>query len=148
MKNTPGGGGGYPTTFQPGARRLDGGGRTNPITLPMLAAGLRQVCEWHQSTRIQDLLAEKVDRIKQAAAKVGLVCPPDTRHFVGIYANPTGTRSMQAIHQDLKQHGVVCSLRSGALRVSPHLYNTSHDIDRFCALLKNAARQTRTSSSL
>ena len=38
-----GGGGGYPEALVGDASRLDAGGRTNPITLPMLAQGLKQV---------------------------------------------------------------------------------------------------------
>jgi len=37
---------GYPTQFQEGARRLDAGGRPNPICIPMLAKALEQVAEW------------------------------------------------------------------------------------------------------
>ena len=36
---------GYPDTFEPGAKRFDGGGRPNPIGLPMLDVALQQVAE-------------------------------------------------------------------------------------------------------
>ena len=49
--------GGYPTAFPAGggAKRLDGGGRTNPVALPMLHAGLQQVlnCCWRLRRRVQ-----------------------------------------------------------------------------------------------
>ena len=45
---------------------------------------------------------------------------------------------MGQIHKWLKKHGVICSLRSGALRVSPHLYNSDVEVTKFCALLGDA----------
>ncbi len=39
----------------------------------------------------------------------------------------------QALYQKLREEKVVVSLREGALRVSPYLYNTERDIDRLIA---------------
>ena len=179
MANTSGanapGGPGYPTTFATGAKRLDAGGRSNPITLPMLAVGLRQVLEWTPH-RIQATLAPFVRRIAAAATTdMGLVCPPTAGHFIGLYfphdqqedngaaeernggnregSGPAGTvysqqlprhvAMMVRVHEFLKLRAVHCSVRSGALRVSPHLYTTEEEVDAFLVLLGQAVEVTR-----
>src|SRR5207302_5942379 len=40
-----------------------------------------------------------------------------------------------ALYQKLRQANVIVSLREGALRVAPHLYNTERDIDQLLAVL-------------
>ncbi len=35
----------------------------------------------------------------------------------------------------VKEHDIDISLRKGSLRVSPHLYNTEHDIDALLEVL-------------
>lgn len=41
----------------------------------------------------------------------------------------------QAVHQALLRDGVTCVLREGAIRLSPHLYNSRADIDRVVEIL-------------
>ena len=43
-----------------------------------------------------------------------------------------------AIHRALAEGGVDVGLRAGELRISPHLYNTEHDIDRALEVLAQA----------
>ena len=40
-----------------------------------------------------------------------------------------------ALFERLRQAGVIVSLREGAIRVAPHLYNSERDIDRLLAVL-------------
>ena len=39
------------------------------------------------------------------------------------------------LYERLRQAGVIVSLREGALRVSPHLYNSERDMDRLLSVL-------------
>ena len=50
------------------------------------------------------------------------------------------TPNIDAVHQQLKTAGVVCSLREGAIRVSPHFYNRPEEI----ALLIEATEGARS----
>jgi selenocysteine lyase/cysteine desulfurase len=43
-------------------------------------------------------------------------------------------------YRALKAAGVVCSLREGAIRLSPHLYNTVEEMERVVAVLDRAGR--------
>jgi selenocysteine lyase/cysteine desulfurase len=39
------------------------------------------------------------------------------------------------LHRELKAAGVICSLREGAIRLSPHCYNTPEEMERVVAVL-------------
>jgi selenocysteine lyase/cysteine desulfurase len=40
-------------------------------------------------------------------------------------------------HRRLKRARVICSLREGAIRLSPHLYNTVAEMERVVEVLDN-----------
>merc|ERR1712232_284215 len=76
---------GYPRAFRSGARRLDGGGRPNPILLPMAADGLELVLEWDPEQTAKTL-APLTQRIhERCTGELGLWVPPlHGPHFVGV----------------------------------------------------------------
>jgi len=49
---------------------------------------------------------------------------------------PQPYTSMQ-LTQKLAEHQVFAAVRAGYLRMTPHLYNSEKDIDRFCSLFKS-----------
>jgi len=55
--------------------------------------------------------------------------------FVSLRRRPERNRYL---HTHLTAGGVDCSLRRGQLRISPHFYNSSHEIDRALELLSDA----------
>lgn len=42
----------------------------------------------------------------------------------------------ERVHRALAEAGVVCSLREGAIRIAPHLYNTREDIERVMTVIR------------
>ena len=48
------------------------------------------------------------------------------------------TKDIEKIHTNLKEHKIITSLRLGAIRISPHLYNSRDDID---VLIENIKTQ-------
>jgi selenocysteine lyase/cysteine desulfurase len=68
---------------------------------------------------------------------VRLVTPPDAAHRAGIVA--VAPRDPVPTSERLTAAGVTHSLREGAIRLSPHFYNTDDEIDRALALLSSRA---------
>ena len=78
-------------------------------------------------------LAGEIVRWAQAARGVTLVTPADPARRAGIVS--VVTRDSAADSVRLKKAGVAHSLREGALRLAPHVYNTSAEIERALAIL-------------
>ena len=142
-------GAGYPTDFVDGeASRLDAGGRPNIVTAPMLRAGLEQVAAWGPA-RVAAALRPLTERVARGARALGFAVPsPAERapHIVGLRVPGGAGPSMpdvRAVGKFLQARGVSVSVRAGAIRVSPFLYNTADDVDRLVALLGDCCREHR-----
>lgn len=127
----------YRERYQPGARRFDMGERANFELMPVAIASLRQILEWRVE-QIAATLRDMTMRIEGEARKLGFDVAPSERragHMIGL-------RSRTPLPPDLAGRlaaaGVFVSLRGTAIRVSPHLYNTSEDIDRLFEVLAQA----------
>lgn len=120
--------------FQPGARRFDMGERSNFALLPMAITALRQLLDWEVGN-IQHTLRELTGQIEEEARRLGLEPLPAGRradHLLGIRSPrplPTDLTARLAAEQ------VYVSVRGQSIRVSPHVYNTEADIQRFMAAL-------------
>lgn len=122
---------GYSETFKAGARRVDVGGRPNPILFPMLKDALTQVLSWGVA-RLEATLAALTDQIATKGAAYGLVAPrKHAAHLVGLRLDPSLQAqdiSIDALHLGLKDASIHASSRCGALRFGVHCYNTPEDI--------------------
>ena len=117
-----------------GARRFDMGERNNPINLTMAVTALKQLVAWGPEN-VTATLKPLTNRVADHAAERGYAVPPaDHRvgHFIGVRL-PGGPPPDVA--ERLAAENVHISLRADALRVSPYLFNTADDIDRFFATL-------------
>lgn len=133
---------GYTAEFMPGARRYDFGERSNFITLPIMKVALRQVLDWGPEN-IQRTLAPLVDTINRRARELGLNVPAagcGASHFTGIRF-PVGAPT--ALYETLIAAGIHVSLRGETLRISPYLYNSVADIERFLEVLAPAKDQIK-----
>jgi selenocysteine lyase/cysteine desulfurase len=139
---------GYPTTFMPGARRLDAGGRPNPVTIPMIREALACILRWRPSC-IQRYLTTLTDHIvDEIKGKHLPVIVKDkcnrSGHILGVRLQPhvldhlrKKGASVGTLGTMLKQRKVVVSVRSGCLRVAPYLYNCKDEATRFVETLGN-----------
>lgn len=124
----------YTDAYQPGARRFDMGERSNFALLPMVIAALRQLLDWRVEN-IQRTVGELTGQIEREARRLGLDPVPAERradHLLGIRSPrplPPGLTTRLAAEQ------VYVSVRGQSIRVSPHVYNTEADIQRFVAAL-------------
>jgi selenocysteine lyase/cysteine desulfurase len=125
----------YTDDYRPGARRFDMGEFPQFVLVPMAIAALRQVLAWGV-TNIHAGLSALTSRIAERAAEDGyLVLPPDERygHMIGI-RHPDGIPGRLAAL--LKEAKVFVSIRGDSIRIAPHLYNDTSDVDRLFEILR------------
>ena len=84
--------------------------------------------------RILQKTAYLSERISELSAEI--LSPQETSRRAGILSFRMPGRDSQQIHKRLTASGVVCALRGGGIRFSPHFYNTEDEIDRAVALMK------------
>lgn len=125
--------------YQPGAVRFDMGERSNPILLPMMAAALDQILEWRPE-RIQAYCADLMSDAVGEARALGFGVEDDAwrgSHLFGLRMPPGLTPD--AVQAALARQQVIVSVRSGAVRVSPNVYNDAADTDALISALRSAA---------
>jgi len=131
----------YKVEFQPGARRYDMGERSNFINLPMAVGALMQIRDWGVAN-IAHTLAQIVDAAAEIGASLGLHAPPKPHrapHMIGIRS---ADGFAPALAQALAAEGIHVSVRGGALRISPHLYNTTAHLERLFTTLRRHLKES------
>lgn len=120
-----------------GAVRFDVGERSNFALAPMARAALEQVLDWGVE-RIAASLARLTDAIVAQSRPLGLEALPQgvrAGHYLGLRF-PGGFPD--GLVERLTAAKVHVSRRGDALRVTPHLYNTEADIERFAQVLERS----------
>jgi len=121
--------------FMPGARRYDMGERSNFATIPMAIESigyLREIGLERARGHIEsvtDALAARASSLGIAVLDKSLRSP----HLLGLKGD--GDFSDGAV-KAMAQAGIVVSARDGTVRVAPHIYTESTDIDRFGVALE------------
>ena len=124
----------YRDEYQAGARRFDIGERSNFALLPPLIVGFQQIVDWGVDA-IQETITGMTDIIANRAEETGLRIGNRSHragHFLGVRL-PGGVPSNLTV--ELASHGVFVSVRGDSVRVTPHLYNNSDDVDRLFEFL-------------
>ena len=84
-------------------------------------------------TSIQSRLFKLVDEYRKATHEAGAVLhgdyPPDNRS--GIFSCTIPGKNLETIRHHLATDGILTSIRDGRLRISPHVYHDSSDIQRW-----------------
>ena len=127
----------YQDEFAPGARRYDVGERGNFVLLPMANETLRQILAWGVEN-IAETVGALTDLVEEWAAKYGIEAMPKesrARHMLGL---KLGAHPPEDLAARLAAEGVFVSVRGESVRVSPHLYNDEHDVQRLFSALEKA----------
>lgn len=117
-----------------GARRFDRGELNDPVALPMAASGLELIGQWGANA-IAERLDALTERLAEGCAALGLAVPPRALrvpHVLGVRM-PGGLPG--DVISRLAARRVHASERSGALRLSPHVWADEDDVDRCLAAL-------------
>ena len=127
----------YSDAFRPGARRYDVGEHSNFALLPVATTALRQILGWGVAA-IAETLGGLTSVIEREAERLGLRPVPAARRV----AHLIGLRSVAPLPANLPERlaaaDVYVSVRGNAIRVSPHVYNTTADVARLFAVLAAA----------
>jgi selenocysteine lyase/cysteine desulfurase len=119
----------YKDAYQPGARRFDMGERSNFALLPPMIVGFQQIIDWGIEA-IQETIAGMTDIIANRAVENGLKVgnrSDRAGHFLGVRF-PGGVPS--DLTAQLAKQNVFVSVRGDSVRITPHLYNNSDDVDK------------------
>ena len=123
--------------YRSGAARYDVGEPGSFALTPMLVAGLEQLLEWGVQ-RVSDYVGDLTDKLfaSDRLLALGLVNgKPDASHIFGLRlpdsVDPTGTAAQ------LKNLGIHVSVRGQFVRISPHVYNDTADLEALVSALES-----------
>lgn len=127
-----------PWEVHPTARRFECGS-PNMLGIHALSASLSLLLETGMAA-VESMVIEKSDYLKDAIDKNGqlvLLSAKQSRLKSGIVIFKHRTVSNEVLYKYLQENGVVCALRGGGIRFSPHFYNTFEEIDRALGLISS-----------
>lgn len=126
----------YQDRYQPGALRYDVGERSNFILVPMMLQALRELNNWGVQN-IQHYCQYLSDPIITALREEGFRIEDPTfrgHHLFGVRL-PERV-AMDKLQQYLEREHVLVSVRGNSVRVSPHLYNATLDMEKLLACFR------------
>jgi len=115
--------------YRPGAARYDMGESANFVLVPMLIAALEQVLEWRVEeieSYVGRLRHELFSSPRLAALDID-VGEAGSAHLFGLRLPPD--RDPESVRAGLAASGVHVSVRGRVVRVSPHVYNDTEDLE-------------------
>lgn len=125
----------YREVYQPGADRYGVGEKSNFIMNPMVIAALKQILNW-QPHHIQTYCHDLIQPLVSEAQQLGLYIEDSAHRSNHLFGIQIPEDKQDALHQALKLHRVSASMRGSFLRVSPHVYNDSRDINKLIRVLR------------
>jgi selenocysteine lyase/cysteine desulfurase len=121
--------------YAAGARRFDMGEKAQFHLMPIAEASLERLLRWEVENIAETLTATNTV-IAERAAALGLSSLPEglrAGHYLGLDF-PDGVPPK--LMQKLADRRIYVSQRGSSIRVTPHLYNTEEEVDRFIKTLK------------
>jgi cysteine desulfurase/selenocysteine lyase len=125
-----------PWEIHPTARRFECGS-PNMLGIHAFSASLSLLLETGMDTieaqvlEKSDYLSDAIDRNEQLI----LLSAKQSRLKSGIVVFKHRTIANEVLYKHLQSNGVVCALRGGGIRFSPHFYNTFEEVDRALGLI-------------
>ncbi len=116
----------YTEGYQEGARRFDIGEFSNFALVPGVIAAMEQILAWgvdEISATLGALTARLEDRVGMAAIPRRHRAP----HYLCLRA---GGLPVAALSERWRSERIYISVRGASIRITPHLYNTTDEIDR------------------
>lgn len=126
---------GYVDNYHPYATRYDMGEKSNFFLVPMLKAAMEQIKDWGVAN-IQSYCESIATPTLNKLQNQGFIVeePAFRAHNIFGIRFPEGYR-MDPVGQALKEGKVFVSQRGDAIRVSPHVYNRSQQMEKLATCL-------------
>jgi len=124
----------YNNAYKPGARRFDAGEFSGFIHIPMAKAALTQILKWGIEN-IQETLSALTNQISINAKENGFETPDNNSrvgHMIGIKFSESNAIE---VGKKLTNNKIYISFRGTSMRIAPHLYNDSKDLNRLFQFL-------------
>lgn len=131
----------YQPEYRPYAGRYQVGEASNFALLPMLRAALDQLLDWGVYA-IQSYCGQLIKEPYQALERLGVQIEPEisrASHLTGLYV-PDDRFDRERLQSLFREHHVYVSNRGAFVRVAPHVYNTSEDLDALVYCFQKACR--------
>lgn len=128
----------YRDEFRAGARRFDMGEFPNFVLVPMATAALEQILAW-KVENIKRTISVLTNLAAQNAERLGLLVAPEAdriNHLIGVRL-PNGIP--KELNEKLSAANIFVSIRGDAIRIAPHLYNDTSDIEKLFSVLEKRA---------
>lgn len=124
----------YTDEYEPDALRFDMGERANFALMPGLVAALEMLTEWGPAA-IEATLAAQTAKLGARVSALGLKTMPESARGPHFLTAALPADAPDDLLTRLTALGVHLSIRGGALRITPHLWNDEADADRFIEAL-------------
>lgn len=128
----------YAQEYKPKMLRYEMGERSSFALVPMFNAALDQLNTW-QPHRVQEYCSSLVQPYHGQLCALGFTVEDAeyrAGHLFGI--RTPATVNPQKLMEALQKRHIYVSLRSGAIRISPHVYNDSSDMDALMEALRES----------
>lgn len=125
----------YTERYDEGARRFDMGERSNFALLPAAKRAMEQVLVWGVA-EISETIASLNSQLAARAAEVGFLSAPEglrAPHYLCLRGKQGISSKMV---EALARQKVYVSVRGSSVRVTPHVYNSTADIERLISALQ------------
>ncbi len=125
----------YNDRYQPGALRYEVGEHSNFILVPMMLKAVQQLNEWgieNIQTYCRNLTSDGIKKLRDSDYRIE---DEEYRscHLFGIRLSEG--HDMEQIKARLDEQNILVSYRGDSIRVSPNVYNTEQEFERFVETL-------------
>lgn len=128
----------YQPAYRPAANRYCMGEQSNFLLVPMMEAALSQLLAWGVD-QIQAYCKHIGEPTLAALADLGANMAPvhaRAHHLVGVRLGEGFDEAK--LQQKLNEERILVSVRGNAIRVAPHVYNSSADFERLAYCIRQA----------
>lgn len=120
----------YEDDYADGMRRFDTPLRANPVLIAMLEASCRLLLDW-QPDRVRDYLLQIERPSVERMRALGFEVADEAEQCANLFGvKLLDGMDPEACRQHLARQQIHVSVRGHAVRVSPHVYNDEHDLER------------------